>query len=503
MFGAAGSALASIVSPTYLLMIVLGMLLGLTLGALPGLGGLNGIAILLPFVFHMEPSLGIALLVSIIAVQSTGDTLSSVLLGIPGTAASQATVMDGYPLARQGHAIQALTAAFVASAVGGVFGALVLFLIIPVAGPIVLALGTPHLFMLTVLGITTVAVLSGSQPLKGLTTGFLGLLIATIGYTPDRVLTRFTFGFEYLWDGIPLVVFVLGLFGLPEVISILIRGTQIAESQKLGRGFGQGLRDYRANWLLSLRTSVLGVFVGLIPGLGGAVVDWLAYGHTVQSTRDKTRFGKGEIRGVIGPESANNAKEGGAFIPTILFGIPGSGTMALFLAALAVLGVSPGRAMVTTHEGLTLTYTIVWSLAIANVLATGVMLVFVKPFARVTTLNTYYLAPVVLVLITVAGYQASNHWGDFITMLVIGIFAWFMKQYGWPRPPLLVGYVLGTLAERYLSISVIRYGAGWLLDVGVLLILAFTIASALGGFFYNRKIFGPTKPSKGDPGKPT
>jgi putative tricarboxylic transport membrane protein len=283
------------------------------------------------------------------------------------------------------------------------------------------------------------------------------------------------------------VVITLGLFGLAELISMQVQGDRIGTPTAVGGGIRDGLRGYLQNWRLSLRTSGIGVILGFMPGLG-AVVDWLAYGHAVQSARDRERFGKGDIRGVIAPEAANNAKEGGAFIPTILFGIPGSGTMALFLAALYVLGVNPGKEMIDSLSGLTLTFTIVWSLAIGNVIATGVMLAFNKPFAKVTTIKSTYIVAILIPLVVIAAFQASGHWGDVVLLVAMGVLGWLMKQWGWPRPPLLIGFILGDLAERYFFISRVRYGYEWLLHPGVLFLGALTVLSIYWGLRITRRV---------------
>jgi TctA family transporter len=235
------------------------------------------------------------------------------------------------------------------------------------------------------------------------------------------------------------------------------------------------------------------VIVGIVPGIGGSVVDWLSYGHTVQTAKDKSRFGDGDIRGVIGPAAADNAKEGGAFIPTILFGIPGSGTMALFLSVLYILGFLPGPEMLTTH--LSRTWAIMWSLVLANVIGAGICLIFAGQIAKVTTMKVQHLAPILWVLLLLGAFQATGNWGDLLSLLGIGIFGWFMRQCGWPRPPLLVGFVLGLMAERYFNISVARYGASWLLGPMVIVIGILTISMVVTGLLYQRRLAaeGPQK----------
>ncbi|MGD8763021.1 MAG: tripartite tricarboxylate transporter permease, partial [Desulfobacteraceae bacterium] len=324
-------SLAVVLQPGHLLMLICGVVMGLAIGILPGLGGIVGMTILLPVIYGMDPHSAFGLLIGMVAVIPTSDTFPSVMMGIPGSSASQATIMDGYPLAKRGEAARALGAAFTASLIGGLFGALVLTIIIPIARPLVLAFGSPELFMLALLGMSMVGVLSGNKPIRGILAAGIGVMIGALGDAPAVPEYRYTFGIDYLMDGIPLVVVGLGLFAFPEIVDLVIKGRSIADVATLGKGWLDGVKDTLRHKFIVMRCSAIGVVVGFLPGLGGSVVDWIAYGHIIQTTRDREKFGKGDIRGVIAPESANNAKEGGGLIPTFLFGIPGSGSMAVFL----------------------------------------------------------------------------------------------------------------------------------------------------------------------------
>ncbi|MGH3356059.1 MAG: tripartite tricarboxylate transporter permease, partial [Nocardioidaceae bacterium] len=331
MFDVLGEALAQLLDPARLGWVVLGATVGFVVGMLPGLGGTVGMSILLPFVFGMDPYSGVALLIGMAAAVHTGDVYPSVLLGVPGSSGSQATVMDGYPLARAGKAARALGASLSASMIGGVIGAIALFGTIMVARPVILALESPQLFMLVLFGLAMVGILAQGTMLAGLLAGLIGALLGCVGAAPAAPEYRFTMGTLYLWEGIPLAVLVLGLFALPEMVDLLAGGESISKSAKLSGGLLSGVRSTLRHWFLVVRSSLLGVAVGVIPGLGGSVVDWIAYGVAKQTCRDSHTFGKGDIRGVIAPESSNNAKEGGALIPTLLFGVPGSGTTAVLL----------------------------------------------------------------------------------------------------------------------------------------------------------------------------
>ena len=247
----------------------------------------------------------------------------------------------------------------------------------------------------------------------------------------------------------------------------------------------QGVKDaFHHIWII-IRCSILGTYLGFLPGLGTAPANWVAYGHVVQSSRDREQFGKGDIRGVIAPESANNAGDGGAVIPTLLLGIPGSPVMAVFLSALIILGVNPGPTMVSTH--LPFILLCVFSLALANIIGGLICLVFARPITRVTTVPIHFLMPFVLMAVILASYQATRHWGDLIALLLISALGYFMKITQWPRPPMIIGFVLGSIAERYLWISILRYDAGWLLRPSVIIIGAITIVSVLLGLRGQKK----------------
>ena len=285
-----------------------GILMGIAIGAIPGLGGIVGLFILLPFTYGMEPVPAFALLLGMFAVTTTSDTIASVMLGIPGTAASQATIIDGYPMAKKGQAGRALGAAFSVSAFGGVFGVMVLAISLPIVMPIILAFGSPEMFMFGILGLTMVGSLSGGSILKGLIVALLGLLMSTIGYAESFAIPRYAFGTDYLIDGLGLLPVVLGLFAIPELMDLALKNTSISRISKdeiAGGGILDGVKDALDNWWLVIRCSTIGTYIGMLPGLGAGIVDWIAYGHAVQSAKDSSQFGKGDIRGVIAPEAAN------------------------------------------------------------------------------------------------------------------------------------------------------------------------------------------------------
>jgi TctA family transporter len=263
---------------------------------------------------------------------------------------------------------------------------------------------------------------------------------------------------------------------------MVIRGPQTGiAATGATRGVLKGARDALHHWFLVLRCSGFGVWLGAIPGMGAPVVDWFAYGHAAQTEKGaRESFGKGDVRGVIAPESANNAKEGGALIPTIAFGVPGSAAMALLLGAFLIQGLVPGPDMLTKH--LDVTYTMVWSLAVANVFATGICLHFARQLARISVVRAEVLAAPLIVVVFLAAFQATRHLADLVVLLSFGVLGWVMKRLGWPRPPLILGAVLSGIVENYAFISINRYGLTWLGRPLVIVIALLTVASVLYGF---------------------
>ena len=476
MLEAAAHALTMLVEPTRLLFLALGALLGLILGILPGIGGIAGIAILIPFTYAMDPYTAFAFLLGLASTTATGDPIPAVLFGIPGGAGSAATVLDGHPMAKRGEAGRALSACYMSSLLGGLFGAALMGLSIPLLRPLVLSIGSPELLALAIFGISMVAVLSGNTPLRGLAAGALGLMLAMIGTDPQTGTQRWTFDSLYLWEGLHLIPIVLGLFALPELCDLAVARSSITGGRiDVKRGTWQGTQDCLRHWWLVLRCSWIGAFFGAIPGIGGAVIDWLAYGHAARTEKGaRESFGSGDVRGVIASESANNAKEGGALVPTVAFGVPGSAGTAVLLGAFMVHGLIPGPQML--DKNLSVTYAMVWSVALANIVGAGLCYLFSAQFARVATLRYTLILPIVLGIVYIGAFEAGRDWGDLYALLAFGALGWIMKQLKWPRPPLILGFVLGDIFERYLFVSVERYGAEWLTRPVVVVVLALALA---------------------------
>lgn len=485
MIDAATEAFFVLIDPSRLFYLLIGVSIGFTVGFLPGIGGTAGMALLLPLLFGMDPYAAMALMIGIVAVNNTADTFTSVLFGIPGSASSQATIMDGHPLAQRGEAARALSASFIASMIGGLVGAVVLLLSIPIARPLVLSFRTPDLFMLTLFGLSMISLMAGKRPLRGILVGILGLLLGTIGGAAGTPEYRYTFNWLYLYGGVPIPVAVAAFFAIPEIITFLAGGGTVSRTGRVEKGSLQGAKDALKHWLLIVRSSALGAFMGIIPGLGGATVEWVTYYLAKATAKDKSQFGKGDIRGVVAPESCNNAKDGGSLIPTLLFTVPTSGSMAVFLGGLTILGVEAGPRMVTTQ--LPITIAIVWSLALANIFGTAMCFIMARPISKLTTVDANKFAPFLIVLICAGAYQSTQHWGDLALLFGIGLFSWFLRILNWPRIPFIIGFVLSEGAERYLFISMSRYGYDWLARPTVLVIGALTLAVILTAIVLNRR----------------
>ena len=445
---------------------LLGIAIGFMVGILPGIGGPVTLALMLPFIYPMTPVEAFSFLLGMTAVTATTGDITSILFGVPGEPITASMLVDGHPMAKKGEAGRALGAALMSSFVGAIFGALCLAICIPAVRPLVLSVGSPQYFMFAMLGIAFLASLTGGSAVKGLVAACLGLLFSLVGLDPISGTERYTFGSLYLWDGIRLVPATLGLFAIPEIIDMATAGSSIAKSDvgKIG-GVLQGVKDTFRHWALVLRCSALGTYIGIIPGMGGAVSQWVSYAHAVQSSPDKERFGKGAVEGVLGPAAANHSTLGGAMVPTVAFGVPGSVSTAILLGAFLIQGLVPGPEMLSPDSKgghLSLTFSFVWIIVVSNIITTAVCFLFLGQIAKITQVRSTLVIPFILILSYIGAFAENNALGDVITMLVFGALGWVMVQTDWPRPPLILGLVLGKLAEQNLFLSIDNYGLEWL-----------------------------------------
>jgi putative tricarboxylic transport membrane protein len=483
MFSALSSGLFQVFNWSTFSLMMIGIAIGFFVGILPGLGGPTAMALMLPFVFKMNAVEAFAFLLGMTAVTATTGDITSVLFGVPGEPTTASTIVDGHSMARNGEAGRALGAVLMSSLVGAIFAAVALAVAIPIIRPIVLSFGSPEFFMLALLGISFVASLSGEDQLKGIIAGGIGLMLATIGLDPISGIQRYTFGQLFLWDGIGLVPITIGFYAIPETIELAVLGTSIAK-QKVGKlgGVLEGVKDTFRHFWLVIRCSALGCFIAIIPGMGAATTQWLAYAHAVQSSPNKERFGKGDVRGVLGPGAANNSTLGGSLITTIAFGVPASVVMAILLGAFIIQGIVPGPDMlIPPPKGkLDLTFSFVWVIILSNIITVAICFLFLQPLAKVTQVRGAIIIPLILVLIYLGAYAEKNAFPDMVVVLLFGGLGWIMEKMEWPRPPVLLGLVLGPLAENRLFLSTDNYGLSWTTRPGVMIIFAITLL----GIFY-------------------
>ena len=491
MLDATLGALQNIVDPSHFAWLLLGVAIGWWVGIIPGIGSLVGVAVILPFLYGMDPISGLFVLLGIFAVNNTSDSFPAVIFGIPGGSSSAATIMDGHRLARKGQAGRALGAAFSASMLGGIVGALILLAFLPVARPLVLSLGSPELLALTVLGLLTVGVIARGAVLLGVLAGFIGLALGSIGIAPAVYEQRYTFGTLFLQDGLSVVIVAVALFGVPELLHLLTTKSSVAEHGSAEKSVGyrqlaQGAKDTAKNMPLVVGSGATASVLSIIPGVGGSIITWLVWSFTAFSRKNKVPVGEGEIRGVIAPESANNATDGGHLIPTLLFGIPGTGGMALLLAGLTLLGVETGP-RILEGDGLTTMLSIVLALCVANILATAICFGIARWVVRLSFVPGYVIVPFLVITLTLAVYQGFEQIEQILIMLALGALGWIMVIYGIPRVPVLVGFVLSQSVERYLWISLRRYGTEWLLFPKVLFIGALMVLLIVGAVMLSRR----------------
>lgn len=484
------------------LFMLVGIFIGYWVGILPGIGGAATLALMLPFIYDMDPTQAFAYLLGMASVTATAGDITSILFGVPGEGTTAAVIIDGHPMSKKGEAGRALGASLASSLIGAIFGAFVLALAIPLVRPIVLSIGAAEFFMLALLGIIFIVSLSGDNLLKGLLSGALGLALAMVGLDPISSVPRYTLEHVlgedvslFFWDGVSLVVVTVGLFAIPEIIDLGVQGSSIARERigKLG-GVVEGIKDVFRYWWLVIRCSILGSYIGALPGLGGSVAQWLAYAHAVQSSPDKGRFGKGAVEGVIGPCAATNAKEGGALIPTVAFGVPGSVSMAILLGAFIMQGIVPGPDMLDPAKYLTLTFSLVWVIVVSNLITVAASFLFLNQLAKITNVKGTLLIPFVLLLIYIGGFAVKNSFGDMFLVFIFGVMGWLMVQFDWPRPPMILGLVLGDIAESNFFIAMSTYGLKWLMHPGVIIIFVLIVAV----LFYS--VMEARRPRKGGGG---
>lgn len=450
------NGLLASLNPINLIYMLIGTFAGIIIGVLPGLGPTTGIALLIPLTYGMDATKALLLAAGIYQGAMYGGSITSVLLGIPGTPTNTATCFDGYPLSKKGHSREALGASLTASAIGGFFSTLALMFFTPLLSKIIMNFGASEQFMMAMVGLGIIAASSHESLSKGLMVGFFGLLIATIGGDGLTGLDRFTFGIKYLDDGVNFMTIAVGIFGLSQAIVLAEESRTISGDARLKGKLSDGIKACFKNWKTTLTGSLFGVVLGVTPGAGGSAAAMLAYSTTQASDSDKESYGNGNIKGVIAPEAANNGTIGSALVPTLAFGIPGSPTAAIMMGLLMVHNIIPGPKLFM-EAGPTL-YTFFWGLLWTCFAIFVIGIPLLQFFAKVTLVPYQVLTPAIVILCSLGAFSVRGYIFDVILTMVFGVLGYFMKKARYPMVCLVLGLVLGEMAEQNLGRSLIIYG---------------------------------------------
>ncbi|MBI4286343.1 MAG: tripartite tricarboxylate transporter permease [Chloroflexi bacterium] len=455
---------------------------GLIFGIIPGISGMTLVVLFLPFVLDMKPEYALGFITATAGASMTGGSVTAILLNVPGTTVNAATLLDGYPMTKKGQAGRALGAAVTASALGGILAVFLAFAMVPLILPMVMAMRSADMVFLILMGLTFIGVLGTGAMIKGLISGGVGLLISFIGYQSITGMQRFTFGSTYLYDGLPIMPVILGLFALPEVIDLAAKGGTIAQTRAVIKGMTQvieGAKDVFRHWGLWFRSTVIGYIIGVIPGIGAATSIWVAYGQAKQISKHPEKFGTGTVEGVIAPESSNNATQAGALLTTVALGIPGSAEHAVVLGAFLILGVTAGPTLMMQHLDLPLT---LFFAIIAGNLIGGILCFWTaQHLAKIGNVPSRILVPLVTVMVLAGAFVMREQFNDVIVTLIFGALGFGMRRLGFNAPALLVGYVLGSLFEQYWFIAIQVSGPTFFMRPISLGIIAVTVLVLTSG----------------------
>jgi putative tricarboxylic transport membrane protein len=444
---------ATCFTPLNLAFIFAGVLIGQIIGALPGIGPAAGMALLLPLTYGVPPVTAIMMLAGIMYGGQYGGTLTSVLVNVPGEAASVMTTLDGHQMARQGRAGAALSIAAIGSFLAGIAAVLAVVFVTPPLAAFALKFNAPEYFLLALLGITATASLGTNSPTKALMGALLGLMIAMVGVDPIQGTPRLTFGQQGLIEGIDFLPVAIGIFGIAEVLASLERSEQAAPLRTRLRDMWLTAKDWADSRLAIVRGGLIGFFIGVMPGAGPTIASMLAYIGEKRFSRHPERFGRGAIDGVAAPEAANNAASHAACVPMLALGIPGSASTAVLLAALILHGIRPGPGLMTEQS--TLVWALIASMFIGNVILLVLNLPLAPVFAALLRVRYAYLAPGILAVSLVGAYANALDFTELWIALAFGVVGWFMIKLDFPRAPLVLALVLAPLLESSLRQSLL------------------------------------------------
>ena len=468
-----GQAIVQLSSPNVVIALLIATVGAIILGVIPGISGALAMILFLPFVYGRDPAVCMVVLATLTAVSNTGGAVTAVLLGIPGDSSNAATTLDGFPLARQGEGARTVGVTIFASIVGGVLSIVFVFLMMPFVIPLVMSLRSPEMFCLIVVGLSFLAVITQGSAIKGLISAGLGLLIATIGYQAKTGIARFTLGNDYLYGGVEMVVVLLGILAVPVIAELVASKETVTpvDVKSIGtyRQVMSGLGDVVRHWWLCVRSTIIGYFVGVIPGIGSETAIWVAYGHAKQTSKDPGLFGRGNIEGVIAPEAANNARTGGSMLTTLVLGIPGSPSMVMVLAAFILIGIVPGPRVLVEHT--TLCFVILLSIVVSNILA-GVLCIFSLPLMlRVTRISSAKLFAYLMPIIMIGVYSNNMYTLDLLMLIPVGALGVGFRKFGYSPGAIILGFILGKLFEYYLWQSLDLFGGLFFLTPICILLL--------------------------------
>ena len=472
-------AMSSVVLDPYLLMLIFGTtVLGVVIGVLPGLGATTGAALLLPFTLTMDPVHAITVLATIYVSATFAGSITAILINTPGTSAAAATTFDGYPLAQRGEAGRALGVAVVSSTVGGVFSVIVLCVAAPLLARVAYEFRPPEYFALTLFGLSMLASISAGGAVRNLIGGVFGVWLATIGAERATGIERFMFGNYELYEGLSFVPVFIGLFAMSELFVQSKLANKVADTVAMKAVKLPTREDYKRIWKTILRSCGIGTFIGVLPAEGATVASMIGYAEARRWSKNKKEFGKGAVEGIAGAEAANNAATGGAMVPTMVLGIPGSGTTAVILVGLMVHGLRPGPYLFT--EQVDTVYQIFGAMLLANIMFMAMGLYAARVFARISLVPTPILWPIVFALSVIGAYALSASLLDVWIVLIFGVIGFFARRHGFAVAPIAVGLILGEMVETNLQNSLKMFDGEWWLIAAQPLAALFLVLAFLG-----------------------
>lgn len=483
----------NIFNPSTLIFMTFGVSWGILAGALPGFGATLAMALLIPFTFGMEPNIALPMLAAVYAGAIYGGGITAIMIGVPGTSSAAATVVDGFAMTRKGESQKALTISIVSSTIGGIFGGVVLILFAPLLARITILFGSAEYFVLAIFGLTIIASLSGSSILKGLVAGIFGLLLSTVGIDVIAGASRFTFSQMYLYDGIPLIPLILALFAFPRCI-IMVRETfqkgihtlsLSKEINKIGKSIS--LNEIKNMWKTILRSSIIGTIIGIIPGAGANIACWVGYSEAKRASKTPEKFGTGIPEGIAAAEAANNAVVGGSMVPLLTLGIPGNAASAVMLGALMIHGLIPGFELFTKYASVTYTY--MMAVIFSNFLMLAVAWYASRFFAKIAKVPYYILSPTMLLITLLGSFSTRQYYFDIWITVILGTVCYLLTLAKYPMPPILLGVILGPIAERGFRRALMISHGDWTVFLTrpiCLIMIILSISSLYSGYKMNK-----------------